>query len=82
VGLALECCLVGGSVSERSQWSRLVETDGLPMGPPFSSASSSLSLIQPQGSFMSVQWYLHLSQSAACWDSQRTASRLLSVRTP
>jgi hypothetical protein len=26
------CCLVGGSVSERSQGSGLVETDGLPLG--------------------------------------------------
>jgi hypothetical protein len=36
------CCLVGGSESERSQWSKLVETAGLPIGSPFSSASSSL----------------------------------------
>ena len=28
------CCLFGGSVSERSQGSRLVETAGLPMGSP------------------------------------------------
>jgi hypothetical protein len=33
------CCLVGGSVSERSRGSRSVETTGLPMGPPSSSAS-------------------------------------------
>jgi hypothetical protein len=50
------CCLVGGSVSERSHGSRLVETDGLPMGSPSSSASSSLSLIQPQGSPASIYW--------------------------
>jgi hypothetical protein len=34
------CCLVGGSVSERFQGSRLVETAGLPTGSPSSSASS------------------------------------------
>jgi hypothetical protein len=43
------CCLVGGSVSERFQGYRLVETAGLPMGSSSSSASSSLSLIQPRG---------------------------------
>ena len=43
------CCLVDGSVSERSLGSRLVETAGLPMGLPSSSASSSLSLMQPHG---------------------------------
>jgi hypothetical protein len=36
------CCLVDGSVSERSRESRLVETAGLPMGSPSPSASSSL----------------------------------------
>jgi len=36
-------------VSERSRASRSVETAGLPMGPPSPSASSSFSLIQPQG---------------------------------
>ena len=46
------CCLVGGSVSERSRASRLVETAGLPMGSP----SFSFSLIQPQGSPASVHW--------------------------
>jgi hypothetical protein len=35
-------CLVCSSVSERSQGSRSVETAALPMGPPYSSASSSL----------------------------------------
>jgi hypothetical protein len=43
-------------VSERSQGSGLVETAGLPMGLPSFSVSSSLSLIQPQGSLTSVQW--------------------------
>jgi hypothetical protein len=41
-------------VSERSQGSKLVETAGLPMGSPSSTTSSSLSLIQPQGSLASV----------------------------
>ena len=49
-----ECCLVGGSVFERSQESRLVETAGLPMGSPTSSASSRLSPIQALGSLDSV----------------------------
>ena len=52
------CCLSGGSVSERSQGSRFyfvtVESAGLPIGSPFSSASSSFSLTQPQGSPASV----------------------------
>jgi hypothetical protein len=77
LGPALICCLVGGSVSDISQGSRLVESAGLPLGSPYSSASSSLSLIQPQGSLTSVHWLecnknLCLSQSAACWASQRT----------
>jgi hypothetical protein len=50
------CCLVGDSVSERSQGSRLVETAGLPLGLPSSSASSSFYLIRPQGSLVSVHW--------------------------
>jgi hypothetical protein len=50
------CSLVGGSVSERSQRSGLVETAGLHIGLPSSSASSSLSLIQPQVSPTSGQW--------------------------
>ena len=45
------CCLVGGSVSERSQESGLVKTAGIPMESSSSSASSSLSIIQPRGSF-------------------------------
>jgi hypothetical protein len=44
------CCLVSDSVSQRSQGSGLVEIAGLPMGLPFSSSSSTLSLIQPQRS--------------------------------
>jgi hypothetical protein len=35
------CCLVGGSMSGRSQGSKLVETVGLPLGSPSSLASSS-----------------------------------------
>ena len=38
-------CLVGGSVSERSQGSMLGETAGLPMRSPSSSTSFSLSLL-------------------------------------
>jgi hypothetical protein len=45
-----------GSMSERSQRSRLVETVGLLIGSPSSSDSSSLFLIQPQGSSTSVHW--------------------------
>lgn len=48
------CCLVGGLVSERSHGSGLVETVGLPLGSPSSSAPSCLSLTQPQGSWTSV----------------------------
>ena len=44
------CCLVGGLVSESSQ------TADPPTGPPFSSASHSFSLIQPEGSVASVNW--------------------------
>ena len=50
------CCLVGGSVSERSQGSRLAKTAGLPVGSASSSASSSFSLVQPQGSPAFVHW--------------------------
>ena len=49
------CCLVGGSVSERSWGSRLVETAGPPIGQP-SSASSSFLLIQTRRSPASVHW--------------------------
>jgi hypothetical protein len=54
-GSAAICYLLSGSVSERSQGSGIVETAGLPMELP-SSSSSSLSLIQPQGSPTSAQW--------------------------
>jgi hypothetical protein len=50
------CCPFGGSVSERSQGFRLIETAGLTTGSPSSSASSRLSLIQQQGSAASVHW--------------------------
>ena len=50
------CCLVGSSESERCQGFRLVETAGLPMGFASSSASSSRSLCQPQGSLTLVHW--------------------------
>lgn len=53
--LARVSCLVGSSVSEISG-SRFVETAGLPIGLPTSSASSSLFLILPQGFPASVQW--------------------------
>jgi hypothetical protein len=43
-------------VSERSGESRLVETADLPIGSVSSSASSSLSLVQPQWSPASVHW--------------------------
>jgi hypothetical protein len=42
VSEASVCCLVGDSVSERSQESRLIETAGIPMGSSSSSAFSSL----------------------------------------
>jgi hypothetical protein len=41
---------------ERSWGSRLIETVGPPTGSLSSSASSSLSLIQPQGSAAFVHW--------------------------
>ena len=53
----LICYLVGGPMSERSQGSRSIETSGPPTGLLSSSASSSFSLIQPQGSAMlSIVW--------------------------
>jgi hypothetical protein len=66
------CCLVGGSVSERSRGSRSVETSGLPIGSP--SASSSFFLIQPQGSPTSANWLgvnICIWLSTACWVFQR-----------
>jgi hypothetical protein len=53
---ALVCCVVCVSVSERSQGSGLVETTDVPIGSPSSSDSSSLFLIQSQGSSISGQW--------------------------
>jgi hypothetical protein len=50
------CCLVGGPVSERSRGSRIIETAGPPTELPSSSASFSLSLIQPQELAASVHW--------------------------
>jgi hypothetical protein len=50
------CCLFSGPVFERSQGSRLTKTAGPPTGSPFSLASFSFSLIQPQGSAASVHW--------------------------
>jgi hypothetical protein len=43
-------------MSERSWAYSLVEIVGFPMGSSSSSASSSLSLNQPQGSLASVDW--------------------------
>jgi hypothetical protein len=43
-------------VPERSQGSRSIETAGLPVGLPFSSASSRFLLIQPQESPAYVHW--------------------------
>lgn len=62
--------LVGGSVSERSHRSSLIETTVLPMGSP-SSTSFSLSLLQPQESLTDFSplvgyKYCHLSLSVAC----------------
>jgi hypothetical protein len=57
--------LVGGSVSERFHRSGLVETAGLPMESPCFSASSSLSLIQPQVNseqWLGVSIYICLTQ--------------------
>ena len=57
--------------------SAVAEIDGLPMGLPSSSTSSSLSLIQLQGSQTSDHWFgvsiCFCLKSAAWWASQRTA---------
>jgi hypothetical protein len=53
---------------------RLIETAGPPTGSPCYSASSSFSLIQPQGSAASVLWLgvnMHLILSVVCWIFQR-----------
>ena len=57
----------------RDPRSRLVETDGLPMGLSSSSASSIFSLIQPQGSPASVLWLgtNDLTLSASSWAFER-----------
>jgi hypothetical protein len=47
---------LSGSVSEKSQWSRLVEIAGLHIGSPSSTASFSFFLIQPYGSPAPVHW--------------------------
>jgi hypothetical protein len=49
-------CLIGDPVSERSRGSRLNETAGPLTGLPSSSAPSNFSLIQSQGSAVSVHW--------------------------
>jgi hypothetical protein len=64
LGQASECCLVGGSVSKKSQRSGLVDTAGLPTGSPSSSASCSLFPIQPHRSLASAHW---LGVSACIW---------------
>jgi hypothetical protein len=76
-------------VSERSQGSRLLKTASLPMESS-SSASSSFSLIQPQGSIASVHWlgvgwmYISASDSFSCFLGlpESGHSRLLFVSTP
>ena len=51
---------------ERSWGSRIIEIVGLATGLSSSSSSSSLSLVQPQGSAASVHW-LGASDSFSCW---------------
>jgi hypothetical protein len=77
--VASVCCLVGGTMSERSQGSWLVKTAGLPMGPPSSLASCSLSLIQPQASPTSVPSCL---SQLLVGPLKGQDARLLSVSTP
>jgi hypothetical protein len=74
VGPASVCCLDDGSVSERSHGFGLVETVGLPMGSPSSLSSfpNSTTGILDSSTMVGCK-YLCLSQSAACWASQRTA---------
>ena len=50
------CCMVGGTVSERSQRFSSVETYSLPMSPHSSSASISFFPSQLEGSPASVHW--------------------------
>jgi hypothetical protein len=56
-------------VFERSWGSRLIKTAGSPTGSPFSSASSSFSLIQQGGQLLlSIGWMqISASDSAVCW---------------
>ena len=56
--------LVGGWVSERFWWFNSVKTEGLPMGLPSSSASSSFSPVEPWGSLASLHW---LGASICTW---------------
>jgi len=65
-GYAGVCCLVVGSVSERSKESRFIEISVPPKGRTWSSslASSSFFIIQPQGSAVSVHW---LSINICLW---------------
>ena len=72
-----------GSVSERTQGSRFVKNDGLHMGSPYSSASSSLSLIQPQEYLTSVDQSSALDTFISLLGlSEVSLARLLSVSTP
>jgi hypothetical protein len=80
------CSLVGGSVSEQSQGCRLVETAGLSIGSPSSSAYSCLSLMQPLVSPTSVHC---LGVSICFWLfqlllglSEDSHTKLLFVSTP
>ena len=50
------CSLVGGPVFERSQESRLVETVSPPTRSPSYAASSTFTVIQPQGFAASICW--------------------------
>jgi hypothetical protein len=51
------CCLFGGSVSERSQGSKLIETTGPPTESPFSSASFSLPQFNSRAQLLlSIGW--------------------------
>jgi hypothetical protein len=59
LGPAHVCCLVDGSVSEISQGLELVKTAGLPIGTYSSSASSSLTLFQPEGT-QPIGWVLSI----------------------
>ena len=72
-------CLVGGSVSERSHGSKLVDTAGVLIGLPCSSSSSRFSLVQPQTSSASVHWLgINISIWLSClWHlSEGTHNRL------